>query len=125
MIYGIGTDLVSIPRMAGMLERHGERAAQKLLAATELAAFGTHPAPARFLAKRFAAKEALAKAAGTGLREPVTLANIAVAHDELGRPEFEFAPPLRQWLNRLGVTVSHLSLSDETDMVLAFVILER
>ncbi len=125
MIYGIGTDLVSIPRMAGMLERHGERAALKILATSELAAFGKHVAPARFLAKRFAAKEALAKAAGTGLREPVTLANIAVRHDELGRPEFEFAPPLRQWLNRLGVTVSHLSLSDETDLVLAFVILER
>lgn len=124
MIYGIGTDIVSVPRLAGMLERHGERAALKILAESEMGAYATHVAPARFLAKRFAAKEALAKAAGTGLREPVSLANIAVGHNELGRPEFEFAPPLQEWLRGIGVTVSHLSISDESDMVVAFVILE-
>ncbi|HET9113861.1 MAG TPA: holo-ACP synthase [Burkholderiales bacterium] len=124
MIYGIGTDIVSVPRLEGMLERHGDRAALKILAASEVASYRTQSAPAHFLAKRFAAKEALAKAAGTGLREPVSLANIAVGHDEMGRPEFEFAPLLQEWLRLRGVKVSHLSISDESAMVVAFVILE-
>ncbi|MHB0990687.1 MAG: holo-ACP synthase [Burkholderiales bacterium] len=124
MIYGIGTDIVSVPRLARMLERHGERAALKILAPSEVDAYRRHASPAGFMAKRFAAKEALAKAARTGLRDPVSLANIAVGHDELGRPEFEFAPPLQEWLRVRGVKTSHLSISDESDMVVAFVILE-
>ena len=125
MIYGIGTDIVSVARLAGMLERHGERAALKILAESEREAYAVHAAPARFLAKRFAAKEALAKAVGTGLREPVVLANIAVGHNALGRPEFEFAAPLQAWLCERGVATSYLSISDESDMVVAFVVLER
>lgn len=124
MIYGIGTDIVNIARMAGLLARHGERAAQRLLTSGELSAFATHRAPARLLAKRFAAKEAFAKAAGTGLRAPVALTNIAVIHDGLGRPQFEFAPDLQDWLTARGIGASHLSISDETDMVAAFVVLE-
>ena len=124
MIYGIGTDIVSIARIAGMLVRHGERAAQKLLAVDELVAFAAHSAPARLLAKRFAAKEAFAKAAGTGLRGPVALTNIAIVHNALGQPQFVFASPLQDWLAMRGVTVSHLSISDEADLVVAFVVLE-
>ncbi|MHB1678352.1 MAG: holo-ACP synthase [Sulfuriferula sp.] len=125
MIYGIGTDVVSIRRIAGLLQRHGERALLKILAAKELESFAAHNAPERLLAKRFAAKEAFAKAVGTGLRAPVSLTNIAIIHNALGRPQFEFAPPLHDWLVARGVTVSHLSISDESDMVVAFVILEE
>lgn len=124
MIYGIGTDIVSVPRIAAMLARHGERAAVRLLAETELAAFAVHSDPARLLAKRFAAKEAFAKAAGTGLRAPVAFANIAVKHNALGQPQFEFAPQLQDWMDARGMTFSHLSISDEVDTVVAFVILE-
>ncbi|MEQ1667460.1 MAG: holo-ACP synthase [Sulfuriferula sp.] len=125
MIYGIGTDIVNIPRIAAMLARHGERAAARLLAASELAEFAQHQDPARLLAKRFAAKEALAKAAGTGLREPVSFANIAVTHTELGQPQFGFSQPLQDWLTGRGIVASHLSITDEVDTVVAFVILER
>ncbi len=125
MIYGIGTDIVNIPRIAAMLARHGERAAVRLLATSELAEFSQHQDPARLLAKRFAAKEALAKAVGTGLREPVSFANIAVTHTELGQPQFGFAPPLQDWLTGRGIVASHLSITDEVDTVVAFVILER
>lgn len=125
VIYGIGTDIVNIPRIAAMLARHGERAAARLLAASELEGFAQHQDPARLLAKRFAAKEALAKATGTGLREPVSFANIAVTHSELGQPRFSFASPLQDWLDARGIVASHLSITDEVDTVVAFVILER
>jgi holo-[acyl-carrier protein] synthase len=124
MIYGIGTDMVAVARMAGLLARHGERAAQRILAAEELSEFKAKADQPRLLAKRFAAKEALAKAAGTGLREPVSLGNIRVTHTELGQPELAFAPPLQRWLAARGITRTHLSLSDESDYVIAFVILE-
>ncbi len=124
MIYGIGTDIVSIPRIAAMLARHGERAARRLLAASEMAEFAQHQNPARLLAKRFAVKEALAKATGTGLRDPVSFANIAVTHTELGQPRLSFAAPLQDWLTQRGIVASHLTISDEVDNVVAFVILE-
>ena len=124
MIYGIGTDIVSIPRIAAMLVRHGERAALRLLAETEMTVFAAHSDPARLLAKRFAAKEAFSKAAGTGLRAPISFANIAVIHNHLGQPQFQFAPQLQDWLDLRGMTASHLSISDEVDTVVAFVILE-
>ena len=75
------------------------------------------------LAKRFAAKEALGKALGTGVREPILLPAIAVIHDALGKPAFEYSPVLAAYLAAKGLT-AHLSLSDESDSALAFVILE-
>ena len=124
MIYGIGTDIVAIARLDEMFARHGERALNKLLARSERSACRQAAAPARFLAKRFAAKEAFAKALGTGVRAPALLPAIAVVHDSLGKPSFEFASDLAAHLAELGLT-AHLSLSDERDSVVAFVILEK
>lgn len=124
MIYGIGTDMVAVARMARLLARYGERAAQRILVPEEWAEFTRKSDGARFLAKRFAAKEALAKAAGTGLRSPVALCNIRVQHTPLGQPELAFAPDLQTWLATRGVARAHLSISDESDYVIAFVILE-
>jgi holo-[acyl-carrier protein] synthase len=83
-----------------------------------------HAIPARFLAKRFAAKEAFGKALGTGLIAPATLPNIGVAHDALGRPLFEYATPLAVHLAQRGL-FAHLSISDEQDYAIAFVIMEQ
>ena len=80
--------------------------------------------PARFLAKRFAAKEALGKALGIGVAAPATLPNVRVVHDAAGRPGFEFAPELAAYLAERGIGRAHLSLSDEADYAVAFVILE-
>ena len=124
MIYGIGTDLVTISRIAAMYERHGERALEKLLAENERAGCRTDPHPARYLAKRFAAKEALGKALGTGVREPVLLPNIGIVHDELGKPGFTFSPELADYLSQRGL-IAHLSLTDEGDSAQAFVIVEQ
>ncbi|MDR0577461.1 MAG: holo-ACP synthase [Candidatus Accumulibacter sp.] len=124
MIAGVGADIVAVARLARLYERHGARALEKLLAPAERAEFSRAVDPARFLAKRFAAKEALGKAIGTGVSAPATLPNIAVTHDALGKPSFACAPPLERHLAERGLTV-HLSISDETDHALAFVVIER
>lgn len=124
MIAGIGTDLVVIARLREFWQRHGERALEKLLAPEERAACRASGDPGGFLAKRFAAKEALGKALGTGIRAPVLLSAIAVTHDELGKPSFVFAAELADWIGRRGL-ICHLSLSDEKEHALAFVVLEK
>ncbi len=124
MIHGVGTDIVTIARIERMLADHGERTAARLLAPAEMERYRQASRPAAFLAKRFAAKEALGKALGLGLRDPATLHNIAVVSDGSGRPGFKYAPPLAEWMKSRGLR-AHLSLSDETDTALAFVVVER
>jgi len=124
MIAGIGTDIAAVARLGRLYERHGARALEKLLAPAEFADFTKTSDPARFLAKRFAAKEAFGKALGIGVASPATLPSIAVTHDALGKPVFDFAPPLAQYMAERGLA-AHLSISDEADYALAFVVLER
>ena len=124
MIYGIGTDIVAVARLRGMWERHGDRALDKLLAPQEMADFASAADKGRFLAKRFAAKEAFSKALGTGVRPPATLTAIAVTHDELGKPVFDLHGELEGLLKTQNLK-SHLSISDEADYAVAYVILEQ
>lgn len=124
MIYGIGTDIVAVRRMADFWQRHGERGLERMLAPDEREACRASPDPGRFLAKRFAAKEALGKAFGTGVRDPLLLPAISVSHDELGKPAFAYSPELAAHVAALGL-VAHLSISDEQDYAVAFVILEK
>jgi holo-[acyl-carrier protein] synthase len=124
MIFGIGTDIVAIARMGELYRKHPQRSVEKILAPGERDDCRNSADPARFMAKRFAAKEAFAKALGTGVRAPAVLPNIAVVHDPLGRPGFQFAPELATLMAARELT-AHLSLSDETDMAIAFVIIER
>jgi holo-[acyl-carrier protein] synthase len=124
VIYGIGTDIVAVARMADFWQRHGERGLEKMLAPAEREACRSSNDPARFLAKRFAAKEALGKAFGSGVRTPVLLPDIAVEHDPLGKPSFSYSPALAAHFAERGLT-AHLSISDERDYAVAFVILEK
>jgi len=124
MIFGVGTDIVEYARIETMWQRHGVRLAQRLLSAAELPEYYLHAHPARFLAKRFAAKEAFAKAVGSGLRHPVSLSRISITHDGLGKPVLQFDAMLRSYLAQLGVSGHHLSISDERNMIVAFVVLE-
>ena len=124
MIYGIGTDIAEISRVGGLYQRQGERALEKILAPAEREACKSNVDPARFLAKRFAAKEALGKAYGTGVREPVLLPDIAIEHDDLGKPFFVYSPRLAAVFAKQNLK-AHLSLSDEREFVVAFVILEQ
>lgn len=124
MVYGIGTDIARVDRFEAALARHGERFAARILAADELADFRVASAPARFLAKRFAAKEAFGKAFGTGVREPATLHSMRIVHDRLGRPSMDCDEALAAAMAVKGLR-AHLSISDEADYALAFVVIEQ
>lgn len=125
MIAGIGTDIVEVSRIQASLEKFGDEFAKRLLAKQEWPQYAQSKQSARFLAKRFAAKEAFAKAMGTGLRDPVTLQNIAVIHNALGKPMFALANVLQARLDAEQIVQMHLSISDEKNLAVAFVVLER
>ena len=124
MILGVGTDLVRVARMERGLARFGDRLAARLLAAGELEAFGRAPVPARFLAKRFAAKEALVKALGTGFSGGIGPRDIAVRHDARGRPWLHLEGAARRCLPDSACRI-HLSITDEAEYAVAFVVVER
>lgn len=125
MIYGIGTDMVTINRIERLYKKYGIAFAERMLTRIELLEFADASNPVNFLAKRFAAKEAFGKAVGTGLRVPVTLRQIGIGHDGLGRPEFMCEPELQRWLNQKGIGQVHLSFSDEENQVIAFALAEK
>ena len=125
MIYGIGADIVRIQRMAKNLDRYGERFAQRILTEAELVAFRKSSTQPQFLSKRFAAKEATAKALGTGFRNGLSLRDIGVSNDTLGKPMLDFSPRAQERLLVAGVGGAHLSLSDEQEYAIAYVVLER
>ncbi|MFK7161101.1 holo-ACP synthase [Marinospirillum sp. MEB164] len=124
MILGIGTDLAKIARFEQLLARRGDAICQRLLTPAERQAMQKTAQPAAFLAKRFAAKEALLKALGTGLRDGLSWQQIEVSNDALGKPLLALSGVAEQKAQALGVKQIHLSLSDEQEMALAFVLLE-
>ena len=124
MIYGVGTDLIEIPRIARVLERFGERFARRILCEPELRRFRAHKQPVAYLAKRFAAKEAFTKALGTGIHAPANWHGVWVTNMKSGKPELNFSSALQDLLASKRVSRSHLSLTDERGMASATVILE-
>jgi holo-[acyl-carrier protein] synthase len=125
LILGIGTDLADVRRVQQVWQRHPERFPLRLLAASEQLDFSRSPQPARFLARRLAAKEALAKALGTGLATGVRLRDIAVTHAPTGAPILLLGGVAALQLARHGSTRLHLSLSDDGDYALAYVLIEQ
>ena len=124
MIHGVGTDIVRVARLAEALDRHGTRFAERILTPEERLRYAHTRQKASHLAKRFAAKEAFGKALGTGVAAPATLHAVRVGHDALGKPLFEFSPVLAEHMRAHGLH-AHLSLSDETDYVVAFAVIEK
>lgn len=125
-ILGIGTDLVEVARIEAIWKRFGMNFARRILTQSEVEDLQQTKNPVSFLAKRFAAKEALAKALGTGFRpQGILLTEIGVKNDGLGRPHLEFSGNTQAEIERQGVLEAHLSLSDEREYALAFVVLER
>jgi holo-[acyl-carrier protein] synthase len=130
MIIGTGTDIVSIDRIGAVLDDHGARFTERCFSAEERAhvesrAAGNPAVAAAGYAKRWAAKEACAKALGLGIREQIHLRDIAVINDSAGKPSILLAGGAKERLTRLtpeGMTVDiHISLSDEPPFALAFV----
>jgi holo-[acyl-carrier protein] synthase len=126
VIVGIGTDVVSIERIAGVLARHGERFVNRVLTPEERARYERTSERARpgHLAKRWAAKEAFAKAIGTGIHPPFTWQSITVGRDSRGKPWVVPNEKMKQHLKSIGVTQTHVSLTDDAGVAVAFVVLE-
>ncbi|MFW6346790.1 MAG: holo-ACP synthase [Halomonas sp.] len=124
MILGIGTDIARVARFERAMQRHGGRFALRLLGELERERLRDHSAPAAFLAKRFAAKEAFVKALGTGLRRGMRWTEIQVVNDALGRPSLVLAGRAHELAMTTGVRAIHLSISDEEALAVAFVVLE-
>ena len=124
MIFGIGTDIVEVARIEASIAQFGDEFAKRILADDEFSMYLQSKIKARFLAKRFAAKEAFSKALGTGLRDPATFQNIAIAHDDLGKPMLVLASELQDFLQSRQITKMHISISDERNLATAFVVLE-
>ena len=124
MIFGVGTDVVEIGRIEKALARWGERFAERILCDPELNRFRSHKQPVSYLAKRFAAKEAFAKALGTGIKAPANWHGVWVTNRPSGKPELEFSKQLQTLLSGRGISRAHLSLADERGVAVATVILE-
>ena len=125
MIYGIGTDVVEVSRIAEALNKFGDNFAKKILSEEEFLIFQKNNIKENFLAKRFAAKEAFAKAMGTGFRGEVNIKSIIITNNELGRPDFKLKNNISLLMKEKKIRCCHLSISDEKNLAVAFVILER
>jgi holo-[acyl-carrier protein] synthase len=125
MIFGIGTDILQIQRIERLHEKYGEHFVERLLMPAEVDAFRAQSRPARFLAMRFAAKEAIVKAMGTGFRHGLWIRDVGVAANEFGRPDIIWSERGQQMRERLGIGEGHVTLSDEAGLVVAMVVLMR
>lgn len=124
-ILGLGTDIVEIERIARVIERSGDRLARRVLSEAEWQQYQQHQQPVRFLAKRFAVKEAAAKAFGTGIRGGLAFNQFEVYNDELGKPGLRFFNHASDVAKRLGVRQVHVTLADERHYACATVIIEN
>jgi holo-[acyl-carrier protein] synthase len=124
MIYGIGIDVIQPHRVARLLEKYGDRFVQRVLTPLERPRYERTRQQVLFLANRFAAKEAFSKAMGTGFRYPVTLQCISVIQNSAGKPSLAFNEPLEALVNSRGINGHHLTISDESNLACACVVLE-
>ena len=124
MIYGVGTDIVNISRFKKM--KSIKSFSKKVLSVDELKISSTYNEEKliKYLAKQFAAKEALSKAFGTGIRKPILFKELEVLRDENGKPYFNPLGDIKKTLINLGITKTHVSLADESEHAIAFAILE-
>ncbi len=129
MIYGIGTDICDVRRIAASLERHGDRFAERVLSEGELTAWRARQARwpdrgVRYVATRFSAKEAFSKAIGMGMRLPMSWRLCEIAKQPSGQPVIVLHGVLKDWFAQRGLQ-AHVSLTDESDYAASFVVVER
>jgi len=125
MIFGIGTDVVKLSRVEAMWERFGEHFARRLLLDQEYALFDSTKRPARFLAMRFAAKEAAVKAMGTGFAHGMWIRDVGMLPNRWGQPQLIFSARGLSKCHELGIDGGHLSLTDEAGLIVAVAVLMR
>ena len=125
MIVGTGLDIVEIDRIEKIYAQYGNAFAKRILCEDEYRDYEKQKIPARFIARRFAAKEAVAKALGTGFSTGITMSMICVAHDESGRPIIELYDKAKERADSLGVDNLLISISDERRYATAFSVMEK
>lgn len=125
MIFGIGTDVVRIERIAAAYERFGAHFVERLLLPEERAVFDASRRAVRFLAMRFAAKEAIVKALGTGFGHGVWIRDVGFLANAWGRPEVLFSARGRAVADKLGAGEGHVSLTDEAGIVIAVAVMMK
>jgi holo-[acyl-carrier protein] synthase len=125
MIFGIGTDILQIERIHRVYERHGERFVSHLLTPEEETLYRQDSRSVRFLAMRFAAKEAIVKAMGTGFAHGMWLRDAGIVRNAWGRPEIVWSERGRQMCEKLGIGDSHVTLTDEAGLVVAMAVLMK
>jgi len=129
VIFGIGTDMVQQSRITESINRFGERFEKRILTEREYSLLQARPRNAsqrtRFLAQRFAAKEAFSKALGTGINDGVAWRDMGVHNEPSGKPNLHLSAKLERRVADLGIRGMHVTLTDEAGMTVAVVILEK
>jgi len=125
MIFGIGVDVLEAKRIEETLERFGTRFTQHLLMPAEQVQLAKTQRPARFLAMRFAAKEAIVKAMGTGFAHGIWIRDVGVVQNSWGKPEVVFSERGERVLKGLGIGEGHVTLTDEAGLVVAVAVLMK
>jgi holo-[acyl-carrier protein] synthase len=124
MIFGVGTDIVELSRIQSTYDRFGDHFVQRLLMPEELEMFARSKSPVRFLAMRFAGKEATVKAMGTGFAHGVWLRDVGILSNKWGRPLVIWSERGQRVCERLGIGSGHVSLTDDAGLVVAFSVVE-
>lgn len=123
MIYGIGVDVLQLARIERCYQRFGAHFVERLLLPAERAQLALTRRPERFLAMRFAAKEAVVKAMGTGFAHGVWIRDIGIVQDKWGKPEVVYSERGERVRRRLGVGAGHVTLTDEAGLIVAVAVL--
>ena len=124
MIFGVGTDVVELARIEATYRRFGERFVRRILMDEEIDLFRESKTPVRFLAMRFAGKEATVKAMGTGFAHGMWVRDVGITNNAWGRPLVIFSERGQRVCERLGVGAGHVSLTDDAGLVIAFAVCE-
>ena len=122
MIFGVGTDIVELSRIQATFDRFGDHFVDRMLMDEERELFDRTKWPVRFLAMRFAAKEAVVKAMGTGFAHGVWVREVGIVNNEWGRPLVIWSERGKGVCERLGIGEGHVSLSDDAGLILAFAV---
>ena len=123
MIFGIGVDVLELDRIRRVYDKHGERFIRHLLMPGELDQLQRTSRPVRFLAMRFAAKEAIVKGMGTGFAHGVWIRDVGIVQNSWGKPEVVYSPRGAEVRSRLGIGEGHVTLTDEAGLVVAVAVL--
>ena len=124
MIFGVGTDVVELSRIQAAVDRFGDRFARRILMEEEFELYRASKWPVRFLAMRFAGKEAAVKALGTGFRHGVWIRDVGITSNDWGRPLIIWSERGKKVCDELGAGNGHVSLTDDAGLIIAFAVVE-